>query len=99
MDNSRLIIRPHETKESHPSEILTRVNTNILGQFITATSHLILDQTPRMLHHLRDRMPLIDLPVQHCFDKINAGLAHDPRNAELVVHDLVDAVKGVFFIH
>lgn len=52
-----------------------------------------------MLHNLRNRVPLVDVPIEHGFDQIDGRVTHNPRNAELVVHDFVDAVKGVFFVY
>lgn len=54
---------------------------------------------PRMLHYLRDRVPLVDVPVEHSFDQIDGCVTHNPGNTELVVHDFVDAVEGVFFVY
>ena len=51
-----------------------------------------------MPHNLRDTQSAIDIPIQHALDQIDAVLAHDPRDPELMVHDLVDAVKGVFLV-
>ena len=51
-----------------------------------------------MLHYLPDTQPSIHIPLQHASDQIDTTLTHDPRNAELMIHDFVDAVKGVFFI-
>lgn len=51
-----------------------------------------------MLHNLRDRVSLVDVPIEHGFDQIDGCVTHNPRDAELVVHDFVDAVKRVFFV-
>ena len=51
-----------------------------------------------MFHDLGNRQPLIDISIQHGLDQLNARLAHDPRYPQLMVHDLVDAVEGVFFV-
>lgn len=52
-----------------------------------------------MLDHLRNRQAPIDVAVQHRLDKIDTRLAHDPRDAEFVIHDLIDAIERVFLIH
>lgn len=54
--------------------------------------------TPRMLQHLADRNPLLDITVQHQSDQVNALLAHDPRNAQVVVHNLVNGVERIFLV-
>jgi hypothetical protein len=51
-----------------------------------------------MLQHFRDADALIDVAVQHPSDQIDARLAHDVRHAQVVVHDLVDAVERVFLV-
>lgn len=52
-----------------------------------------------MLQNLPNSNPLIDIPIQHHPDQINGCLAHNIRNSKIVVHDLVDAIKGVLFVH
>ena len=52
-----------------------------------------------MLDDLGDGQAAIDIAIEHGLDEIDAGLAHDPGDAEFVVHDLVDAVKRVFLVH
>lgn len=51
-----------------------------------------------MLHGLRNRQSALDISIQHRLDQIDIALAHDPRDAELVIQDLVDAVEGVFLV-
>lgn len=58
-----------------------------------------LVKTPRVLPDLRDREPLLHVARQHGLDQVDAALAHDPRDAQFVVQDLVDAVEGVFLVH
>ena len=53
---------------------------------------------PRVLENLADRDALLHVAVQHEPHKIDALLAHDPGDAEVVVHDLVDGVEGVFLV-
>lgn len=52
-----------------------------------------------MLDHLRNGQAPIDVAIQHGLDEINTGLAHDPRDAEFVIHDLIDAIERVFLVH
>ena len=54
--------------------------------------------TPRMLHDLSDSIPLVHLAIEHRLDEIDRGFAHDPRNAQLVVHNLIDAVEWILFV-
>ena len=51
-----------------------------------------------MFHDLTDCQPLIDIPVQHRLDQVNARVTQDPRDPELVVHYLINAVEGVLLI-
>lgn len=54
---------------------------------------------PRMLHHLRDSQPLVDITVQHPPDQIDAVLGErDKRDPERVVEDLVDVVERVLLV-
>ena len=52
-----------------------------------------------MLHNLRNRISLVDIPVKHGFDEVDGWFAHDPRDTELEVHDLINTVEGVFFVY
>lgn len=53
-----------------------------------------------MLHHLRDSQPLVDIPVQHPPDQVDAVFGErDERDPERVVEDLVDVVERVLFVH
>lgn len=53
---------------------------------------------PRMLQHLADRDPLLDIAIEHQPNQVDALLAHDPRHPQIVVHDLVNAVKRVLLV-
>lgn len=54
--------------------------------------------TPRMFHNLTNCKTLIDIPVQHRLDQVDARFTHDPRDSELVVHYFINAVEGVLLI-
>lgn len=54
--------------------------------------------TPGRVSNLANSQPPIDVPVQHLLDQLDIRRRHDPRDAQLVVEDLVDAVKGVFLV-
>ncbi len=56
------------------------------------------EPTPRMVYYLRDGQALIDVTIQHRLNEIDRGVAHDPWYPKLAVHDLVDAVEGVFLV-
>ena len=60
---------------------------------------MVIDATPWMLHNLRNRISLVDIPVKHGFDEVDGWFAHDPRDTELEVHDLINTVEGVFFVY
>lgn len=51
-----------------------------------------------MFHNLTDRQSLIHIPVQHRLDQFNARITHDPRDPQFMIHDLVNAVEGVFLV-
>ena len=54
--------------------------------------------TPSVFQNLGDGVTLIHFAVEHRLDQIDRRLAHDPGNAQLVVHDLVDTVKGILLV-
>lgn len=58
----------------------------------------VATNTPWMLQHLTDCNSLLNIAVQHQSDQIDALLAHDPRNAQIVVHDLIYGVERVLFV-
>lgn len=51
-----------------------------------------------MFQHPTNRNPLLNIAIQHQPNQINRLLAHNPGHAQIMVHDLVDAVKGVFLV-
>ena len=77
------------------TEIDVRVQRGPLG---STTSGLDSYSTPPMLLHLCDCESLIDISIQHCFDEVDGWLRHDPRYAQFVIQDLIDAVEWVFFV-
>ena len=54
--------------------------------------------TPSRISSLANGQPPIDVPIEHLLDQLNVRARHDPRDAQLVVEDLVAAVKGVFLV-
>lgn len=52
-----------------------------------------------MLHNLSDGVSLIHFAIEHRLDQIDRSLAHDPRNAKLVIHDFIYAIEWVLFVH
>lgn len=61
-------------------------------------SFVVFSLAPGMLHDLSDGKSLVNVAVQHGFDEIDGVVAHDPGNAKFVIHDLIDAVKRIFFV-
>jgi hypothetical protein len=51
-----------------------------------------------VIQHLANRNPLIDIPIQHQPNQIDALFAHDIRHAQVVIHNLIDTVEGVLFV-
>lgn len=69
-----------------------------LGNFL-AIFFLINMHTPRMLHHRLNPNSPLDIPIQHLPNEVQIFVTHNVRYAKVVVHDLVDAVEGVLFVH
>lgn len=51
-----------------------------------------------MFQHLADGDSLIDVAIEHQSHKIDTGVAHNIRDSEIVIHNLVDGVEGIFFV-
>lgn len=51
-----------------------------------------------MPQHLLDGIPPPDVPLEHAPHEVDALLGHDEGHAQVAVHDLVDAVEGVFLV-
>lgn len=52
-----------------------------------------------MLEHFGNRQPVVDIPVQHLADEVDAGFGKGQKgDAEGVVEDLVDVVERVLLI-
>lgn len=54
---------------------------------------------PWMLEHGLDAYPSLHVSVQHLADQVDAVLAHHVRHSQVMVHDFVNRVKGVFLVH
>src|SRR5438552_2457229 len=52
-----------------------------------------------MLQYLLDCDSIFNVSVKHKADKVNALLAHDVWNPQIVIHDLVDAVERVLLVN
>lgn len=53
---------------------------------------------PWMREHLVDVVPLGHVPIKHAANKVDAFFAHDERDAQIAIHNLVDTVKGVLLV-
>lgn len=51
-----------------------------------------------MLQYIANTNAGLDVAVEHETDEINAGVAENIGYAEIVVHDLVDGIKGILFV-
>jgi hypothetical protein len=51
-----------------------------------------------MLQDLTDRDPLFDIAIEHHAYQINALLTHDPGDAQIVVHNLVDTIERILLV-
>ena len=45
---------------------------------------------PRVLKDILNAYPALHVPIQHLTDQVDAVLAHDVGNAQIMVHDFVD---------
>jgi len=52
-----------------------------------------------MLERAFDTNPAIHISIEHGADQVNAVFTHDVWHTEISVHDLVDAVEGIFLVH
>lgn len=52
-----------------------------------------------MVYHLGNVVSLFNIAVEHAADKIDTLVAHSEGNSQVSIHDLVDAVKRVFFVN
>lgn len=59
---------------------------------------LPLHLAPGVLNHLRDIETLRNIAIKHATNQIDALVAHGEWNAQVAVHDLVDAVKRVLLV-
>lgn len=53
---------------------------------------------PGMLQHLRNVGALGQVAVEHAPDEVDALGAHGKGHAQVVVHNLVDAIKGILLV-
>jgi hypothetical protein len=51
-----------------------------------------------MLEDLLNCDSRVDVSVEHRTDQVNAIIAHHIRNAEIPIHDFIDAVERVLFV-
>lgn len=42
---------------------------------------------------------LVDISIEHQPHQVDAGITHNIRYSEIMVHDLVDRVEGIFFVN
>lgn len=53
-----------------------------------------------MVHHLRNRQPVVHVTVQHLADQVDAVFGkRKERNAKWVVKDFVDVVEWILLVH
>lgn len=51
-----------------------------------------------MVQDLLDSHTRLDVAVQHQADQVNTIIAHDVRDTEVAVHDLIDAVERILLV-
>lgn len=51
-----------------------------------------------MIYNAFDVDSRVDIAIKHFADQVNAIFAHYIRNAELAVHNLVNAVEWILFV-
>lgn len=86
----------HDAPASSSSSMLTSHPNRASPQ--TRIRLSIATSTPRMLQHLANRDPLLDITIEHQPHQIDALLAHNPRHAQIVVHDLVNAIERILLV-
>lgn len=60
---------------------------------------IVIRAAPWVVHYLCNREALVDVPIEHRLDQIDRRLTQNPRYSKLVIHNLVDAVERIFFVH
>lgn len=88
-------LNPFHAASHHRTPSASLLHHNPLPQFFLL---LILHQTPRMLRNSLDPNPPLHIPIKHLADQINALLAHNVRNPQIMVHDLVDTIERVLLV-
>jgi hypothetical protein len=51
-----------------------------------------------MVQDLVDVVPVLDVPVEHAADEVDALVADGERHPQISIHDLVDAVEWVLLV-
>ena len=51
-----------------------------------------------MPQNLLNPISFVYVPLEHAPHEVDALVGHDERHAQVAVHDLVDAVEGVFLV-
>lgn len=54
---------------------------------------------PRVVQHLVDVVALFNVAVKHVPDEVNALFANRVWHTQIAVHNLVNAVEGVFLVN
>jgi len=53
---------------------------------------------PRVFEDSLDANPAFDISVEHLADQVDAVLAHDVGDAQVVIHDFVNRVERVLLV-
>lgn len=59
---------------------------------------LIDSLAPGMVQDLVDVVPVLDVPVEHAADEVDAFVADGERHPQISIHDLIDAVEWVLLV-
>lgn len=80
------------------------IGTIALGDGVAVLLHgsvvifLVDEDGPGVLEDGLDGDAAFDIAVEHFADEVDAVFGQDVWDAEVVVHDLVDGVEGIFFV-
>ena len=53
---------------------------------------------PWVFEDTDDVDPALDIAIEHFADEVDAGVAHNIRHAQVVIHDFIDAIERVFLV-
>lgn len=91
----------HQVKTNARAMLKTKTTTASRSKSIASLSLVfrVYEGAPRMVQNSLYPNPAFDVAVEHLANQVDAILTHDVRDAQVMVHDLVDGVKRVLLVH